>query len=112
MDDIEDDEEIEEILRRKKEVLIRKISQDNNRSEGKNYLETVYSFLTDTARRYLREKISNTSREKILTALYFLISKGLVEKPLDLDPVVYISRRVLGADYKIFIEDEGEIKEL
>ena len=118
----DEDEELEEILKRKKEMLLKKKENlanlkkaDSSKQKGEiagNAMEIVDGYLSPSAKRYLYEKIDDESRPRVLESIFFLIKYGLVEKPLDVEAVAFISRRVLGTDYKIFVDEKGEYKEI
>ncbi|MGQ4890983.1 MAG: hypothetical protein ACP6IP_00665 [Candidatus Njordarchaeia archaeon] len=118
----DEDDELEEILKKKRERLLKKKKEFESINMGnsaktngetiENPIKVVYSYLNDAAKRYLDEKIDEESKPKVLDSLLFLIKYGLVEKPLNVEAVAYISRRVLGTDYKIFVEKEGEYEEI
>ena len=111
----EEDKELEELLRKKREMLLRNLSKKNESSfvqEQVNSSVNVYDYLSEPAAKYLNGKFSDSDRKRVIDALLFLIREGLVEKPISLEALAYIARRVLGLEYKIYIEEENELKEL
>ncbi len=112
----EEDDELAEILNQRKERLLKELAREssekkNNGSQNAPNI-VIENYLTDKAKKYLNEKFDGGSKHKVKEALKFLIVNRLVEPKLDVEAIAYIARRVLGFDYKIYVEDEGEYKEL
>jgi len=113
----EDDDELAEILNQRKKKLLKELAKGNIEKKNDSGIQSplqikVEEYLTESAVRYLNKKFDSSSKHKIEEALRFLIANGLVEPGLDVEALAYIARRVLGFDYKIYVEDEGEYREL
>ncbi len=111
----EEDKELEELLRKKREMLLKNLSKKKEPSLAQDRVDAsinVYDYLSEPAAKYLNNKFSESAKKQVIDALFFLIREGLVEKPIPLEALAYIARRVLGLEYKIYIEEENELKEL
>jgi len=112
----EEDKELEELLRKKKETLLKSLKTSERKAANKlsDMVDIVRSYLSDDAWDYLRRKLSSDeeSFNLVLRAIFFLISNGLVEKGLSVESVAFISKRVLGEESKIFIQEDEEFREI
>jgi len=107
-------DELEEILARKKEELLKKIKAESNKTVAKETEMDLKKYVPEKVVNYLEEKYGGDKEkiEEIYRAIRFLVREKLISRPLTLEAVLFIARRVLHEEPKIRIINENEEVEL
>jgi len=112
----EEERELEEILAKKKEEILRRFKENALRDNvmRKRREIDVKQFISNKAWNYLQKKYGSHPRElrEILNAVEFLVRERLISKPLSLEAILFISRRVLGEESRIIILDDDKEVEI
>ncbi|MEX2689757.1 MAG: hypothetical protein ACP6IQ_08840 [Candidatus Njordarchaeia archaeon] len=120
---IEDDDEIMKLLEKKRESLLNKLKKaEKEKDRQKNvfvkdqmtHKNRIHEFLSIGALNYIKKKKKEdpTSYNEILTAVGFLIEEGLVEPKISLDAILFIAKRLMLEESKIFIDRKGRLEEV
>lgn len=120
---IEDDDEIMKLLEKKRESLLNKLKKaEKEKDRQKNvfvkdqmtHKNRIHEFLSIRALNYIKKKKKEdpTSYNEILTAVGFLIEEGLVEPKISLDAILFIAKRLMLEESKIFIDRKGRLEEV
>ncbi|MHA1664636.1 MAG: hypothetical protein ACTSVW_02235 [Candidatus Njordarchaeales archaeon] len=120
---IEDDDEIMKLLEKKRESLLNKLKKaEKEKDKQKNvfvkdqmtHKNRIHKFLSIGALNYMKKKKKEdpTSYNGILTAVGFLIEEGLVEPKISLDAILFIAKRLMLEESKIFIDRKGRLEEV
>jgi len=119
---IEDDDEIERLLEKKKRNLLNKLREAESKKNKISSIQTkevlnqekILSFLSPAALNYLKKKKNEdwNGYNRLLTAVSFLIREGLIEPKISLDAILFIAKRLMLEESKIFVEREGRLEEI